>query len=197
VTVGSYPHEPGVSVGRGHTGPELAGPGLRWTAVPPRSARERSPDSSHAIGPVAEADLRELLALMRAYCDFYAATPSDEQLLALSRTLLADPEREGLQLMARDGRGEAVGFATIFWSWDTTEGARIGIMNDLYVAPPARGAGLAERLIGECASRCAERGAVRLEWMTAPENRRAQAVYERVGGVRAPWWLYALPVAGA
>jgi GNAT superfamily N-acetyltransferase len=88
-----------------------------------------------------------------------------------------------------------VGFATIFWSWDTTEASRIGIMNDLYIAPQARGSGLADRLIGTCVERCAQRGAARLEWMTGPENLRAQAVYDRVGGMREPWLVYTLPVS--
>ncbi|MBA3808851.1 MAG: GNAT family N-acetyltransferase [Solirubrobacterales bacterium] len=150
----------------------------------------------HTIAEVGEADLDDLLALMRAYCDFYEVSPSDEALLALSRTLLADQAREGVQLIARDAAGVALGFATVFWSWDTTEGARVGIMNDLYIAPSARGAGLADELIAACRERCAERGAARLEWMTAPDNRRAQAVYERVGARREPWLIYALPVAG-
>ena len=84
------------------------------------------------------------------------------------------------------------GFATVFWSWDTTEAARIGIMNDLYVVADARGSGLAECLIAECLARCRARGAVRLEWQTAPENLRAQAVYDRVGGVREPWIPFTL-----
>ncbi|HEY4997058.1 MAG TPA: GNAT family N-acetyltransferase [Solirubrobacteraceae bacterium] len=150
----------------------------------------------HAIAAATEADLDELLVLMRAYCDFYELSPAQEALRGLSRALLADPSHEGLQLLARDANRRAVGFATIFWSWDTTEGARIGIMNDLYLAPEARGSGLADRLIAACRERCAARGAVRLEWMTAPENLRAQAVYTRVGGVREPWWIYTLPVAG-
>ena len=40
-------------------------------------------------------------------------------MLELSQTLLADPEREGLQLLARDDAGRVVGFATLFWSWQT------------------------------------------------------------------------------
>ncbi len=137
----------------------------------------------------------DLLGLMRAYCDFYDTAPSDEALLGLSRSLLREPQLEGLQLIARDRRAAPVGFATVFWSWDTTEGGRIGIMNDLYVTPKARGAGLAERLIAVCVERCRDRGAVRLEWQTAPENRRAQSVYDRIGAVREPWVLYgvALP----
>jgi GNAT superfamily N-acetyltransferase len=146
--------------------------------------------AEHTIEQVAGDDLADLLPLMRAYCDFYDESPSDGALLELSRTLVADPLREGVQLIARDFRGGAVGFATVFWSWDTTEAVRIGIMNDLFVAPEARGLGLADRLIERCMQRCAERGASRLEWQTAPDNARAQAVYERVGGVREPWLVY-------
>jgi RimJ/RimL family protein N-acetyltransferase len=139
---------------------------------------------------VVESDLPALLGLMRAYCDFYETTPADAELLALSRALIADHACEGLQLIARSASGAAVGFATLFWSWDTTEAARIGVMNDLYISPDARGAGLAERLIDACSAHCAEHGASRLEWQTAPENLRAQAVYDRVGGVREPWLTF-------
>jgi GNAT superfamily N-acetyltransferase len=152
---------------------------------------------AYSITPATLVDLDELLPLMRAYCDFYETRPSDEALLALSRALIADPEREGVQLIARDEQGSAVGFATVFWSWDTTVASRIGIMNDLYVAPAARGAGLADRLIAACVERCSARGAARLEWQTAPENLRAQAVYDRVGGERERWVLYTLAVARA
>ena len=46
---------------------------------------------------------------MRGYCDFYEVAPGDEALLAMSRALIADPAREGVQLIARgaDGRGLA------------------------------------------------------------------------------------------
>jgi GNAT superfamily N-acetyltransferase len=119
------------------------------------------------VGP---ADLPELLPLMRAYCDFYRVAPSDQALLELSQALLADPQREGLQLLARDDTGGAVGFATLFWTWQTLDAARVGVMNDLYVAAEARGTGVAD-------------------------NHRAQAVYERIGATRDDRWLdYQLPV---
>src|SRR5919201_61038 len=88
-----------------------------------------------SIAVAAEPDLPELLTLMRGYCDFYEVAPSDEALLTMSRALIADPACEGLQLIARDAQGRAIGFATIFWSWSTSHGARIGIMNDLFVEP--------------------------------------------------------------
>jgi GNAT superfamily N-acetyltransferase len=147
------------------------------------------------IRPVGEADLPELLPLMRGYCDFYEVAPSDESLLALARALIADPEREGVQLLARDEAETPIGFATIFWSWSTLrEHGRIGVMNDLFVVPEARGSGAADALIAACQDRCAQRGAVVLTWQTAKDNDRARAVYERVGGHREEWLDYWLPV---
>jgi GNAT superfamily N-acetyltransferase len=145
------------------------------------------------IERVTETDLNELLPLMRAYCDFYEVAPSDDELLSLSRALIADPEREGVQLLARD-EGRAAGFATIFWSWATTSAERIGVMNDLFVAPEARGTGLAAALIDASRAECAARGAGKLTWQTAPDNAAAMKVYDRVGATREQWVDYWLPV---
>jgi len=142
-----------------------------------------------AISIVGEADLPELLPLMRGYCDFYAVDPSDDALLAMSRALIADPQREGFQLIARDGSDGAIGFATVFWTWATSSASRIGVMNDLYVAPDTRGSGAADELIAECARMVRERGGASLEWQTAKDNHRAQKVYDRVGGERDDRWL--------
>jgi GNAT superfamily N-acetyltransferase len=149
------------------------------------------------IERVAERDLDDLLPLLRAYCDFYEATTPDEDLLAVSRALIADPEREGVQLIARDGDGRAVGFATLYWSWSTLSAGRIGVMNDIFVAPDARGGGLADALIAACVDRCREHGAKLLEWDTALDNERAQAVYDRVGGTQSRWLSYSLRISDA
>jgi ribosomal protein S18 acetylase RimI-like enzyme len=146
------------------------------------------------ITRVGEGDLPELLPLMRGYCDFYDVSPSDEQLLGLSRALIVDPERDGVQLIARNDDGQAVGFATIYWSWATTIASRIGVMNDLFVAPEARGTGAAEELIQACVAECRKHGAAELTWQTAPDNDRAQRVYDRIGGRRSQWVDYSLSV---
>jgi GNAT superfamily N-acetyltransferase len=149
---------------------------------------------SHAIARVGADDLDDLLPLLHGYCDFYGVAPADDRLLALARALIADPEREGVQLIARDGDGRAIGFATIYWSWETLDAGRIGVMNDLFVAPEARGSGLAEALIEACREQCAAHGAQRLTWQTARDNARAQALYDRIGGRRSEWLDYSLDV---
>jgi GNAT superfamily N-acetyltransferase len=146
------------------------------------------------IDQVTEADLDDLLPLMRGYCDFYEVAPSDDDLLLMSRVLIEDPEREGLQLIARDDEGRAVGFATIFWSWSTLSARRLAVMNDLFVAADSRGGGYADALIRACVDRARARRASALGWQTAKDNHRAQAVYERVGGKREEWLDYSLPV---
>jgi ribosomal protein S18 acetylase RimI-like enzyme len=145
------------------------------------------------IERVAEGDLAELLPLMRAYCDFYRVVPADDDLLAMSRALIADPQSEGVQLLARDSSGAGVGFATVFWYWQTLSAARSGLMNDLYVVPEARGRGVGRALIEACRARCAERGARSLVWETAHDNETAQALYRSLGAKEESWLSFSLP----
>ncbi len=144
------------------------------------------------IGPATEQDLEVVLPLMRAYCDFYEVAPSDEGLEEMARALVAVEDRDGMLLVARDGGGTPVGFATVGWKWASTRGARIAVMEDLFVAPESRGHGAAGALIEACADRARGLGAPVLTWVTAPDNHRAQAVYNRAGATPGTWLEYEL-----
>lgn len=150
--------------------------------------------NEHSISLVNAADVDELLPLMRSYCAFYEVSVSDDALRRLARALVDAPEQAGVQLIARDSNGRGVGFATVYWSWSTINACRIGVMNDLYVAESARGQGLAEALVQQCRLACVRRGARRLVWQTAPGNRRARAVYDRIGATAETWVEYSLDV---
>ena len=146
---------------------------------------------AHQIDPVTNESIDDLVPLLRGYCDFYGVAPATAQLEQLCRVLVSDPT-EGIQFLARSVDGAPIGFATVFWSWSTLSAARIGVMNDLYVASNARGTGVAEALIARCASAARERGASHLTWQTALDNERAQKVYDRVGAVREQWLDYSI-----
>ena len=150
--------------------------------------------SSPQITPVGAADLAELLVLMRGYCDFYEVAPADEDLRALAQTLIDHPETAGIQLIARGDDGAAIGFATIYWSYSTLSAGPIGVMNDLYADPAARAGGVGGALIRACEAECVARGVPVLEWETAPDNQRAQSVYDRFGAERSTWLSYTLAV---
>ncbi|MEK6252097.1 MAG: GNAT family N-acetyltransferase [Actinomycetota bacterium] len=146
------------------------------------------------IEQVGEADLADLLPMMRAYCDFYEVAPRDADLEGLARALIADPDREGIQLLARADGGEPLGFATVFWSWQTLSAARVAVMNDLFVVPEARKQGVGRALIEECRRRARERDAAELVWEAALDNETAQRLYRSVDARELRWLSYSLEV---
>jgi GNAT superfamily N-acetyltransferase len=143
------------------------------------------------IVTVGTADLPELLPMLRAYCDFYRVNPPDDRLLALATALIDNPA-EGQQLIARDTDHAAIGFATIYWTWQTLDAARVGVLNDLYVVPGSRGTGTGRALIERCRELCREHGAAKLVWETAPDNATAQRLYDGIGARKSTWLTYEL-----
>ena len=145
-----------------------------------------------SVRPATTDDLDALLPLLRGYCDFYEADPPDDGLLEMCRALIAAPDDAGLLLVAESGAGEVVGFAACGWKWSSLRAARITVMEDLFVAPDQRGAGIGIALIDACAQRSAELGAPAMEWLTAPDNHAAQSAYDRTGAESKPFLVYEL-----
>ena len=82
-----------------------------------------APDAP-TIAVAGEADLADLLPLMRALLRLLRGRADRRGAARARRSLIADPEREGVQLIARDAAtARAVGFATVFWTWSTTRRA--------------------------------------------------------------------------
>jgi ribosomal protein S18 acetylase RimI-like enzyme len=65
-------------------------------------------------------------------------------------------------------------------------------MNDLYVDAAARGQGVGRALIEASAEVARERGALHLEWSTAPDNATAQRLYDSTGAIKSTWLDYEL-----
>jgi ribosomal protein S18 acetylase RimI-like enzyme len=150
-----------------------------------------------AIREASETDLPALMPLLRSYCDFYGATPSDEGLERMARGVIAASEVEAFLLVTTEavteaGSEDVVGFAACGWKWSSLRGARIVVLEDLFVAERARGRGHAEALIEATAAVARRHAAPVVTWLTAPDNRRAQAVYDRVGGRSEPFLEYEL-----
>jgi GNAT superfamily N-acetyltransferase len=87
-------------------------------------------------------------------------------------------------LVARSESGEASGFVQLFPSFSSVRAAPIYILNDLFVLPSARRAGIGARLLNAAAEHARASGAVRLKLSTAISNTPAQRLYEALGWKR-------------
>ena len=139
-------------------------------------------------------DTDALVPLLRGYCDFYEANPSDEGLRTVIEGLVALPEDREFILVATGEDDVPVGLAVCAWRWSSLRGARVVYLADLFVAPSARGDGHADALIEAVREVTRRHGGAGVSWLTAPDNLRAQAVYNRAGASAEPYLEYELDV---
>jgi GNAT superfamily N-acetyltransferase len=143
------------------------------------------------ISPVTAAEYELLLPLIAVYQRFYEVEEIDEERnRSFFRRFLA-PSEDGVLLGAHDG-GELVGYACLYWHFSSLNAADSVLMNDLFVSNAARGRGVGRALIEASATVARERGAIHLEWSTAPDNVTAQRLYDSTGAARSEWVEYEL-----
>jgi GNAT superfamily N-acetyltransferase len=147
--------------------------------------------------PATHADLAALLALIADYQRFYAAsTPGDDHNAAFFARFVA-PSDHGMIIGAfedDDPRLPPAGYACLYWTFSSVSATDVVLLNDLYVRPERRGGGVAAALIAAAVDVARERGASRVRWFTALDNRRAQRLYERIGTERSAWFEYEIAV---
>jgi GNAT superfamily N-acetyltransferase len=148
------------------------------------------------IAPATAADLDDVLPLFAGYQRFYAGTArtDDENRAFLGRFLA--PHDAGLLLLARDDAGRPLGFANLYWTYSSISAREHVLLNDLFVDDAGRGGGVGHALIEAAAATARERGAHRLSWQTAVDNRRAQRLYERFDAERTIWFEYEIATGG-
>ncbi|MBW0116756.1 GNAT family N-acetyltransferase [Pseudonocardia abyssalis] len=84
--------------------------------------------------------------------------------------------------------GEVVGCALWFLNFSTWRGVHGLYLEDLYVRPAHRGAGLGRALLATLAAVCTERGYARLEWSVLDWNAPSIAFYRSLGAVSMDGW---------
>lgn len=84
--------------------------------------------------------------------------------------------------------GTAAGFALWFYSFSTFRGAHGIYLEDLFVRPEFRGAGIGKALLRHLAQRCIAEGLPRFEWQVLDWNAPSIAFYEGQGARRYPEW---------
>jgi len=143
------------------------------------------------VAPIEAGQMDVLLPQIAAYQRFYEAEEIDDERNRAFFSRFLAPSDDGMLLGAwRDG--ELLGYACLYWSFTSLVPAETVLMNDLYVDPAHRGQGVGRALIEASAIVGRERGAQRLEWMTAPSNETAQRLYDSTGAQRSEWIEYEL-----
>jgi GNAT superfamily N-acetyltransferase len=145
------------------------------------------------IEPVSQGQLETLLPLIAAYQRFYEVAEIDEERNRTFFSRFLSPGEGGMLLGAWCG-GELVGYACLYWSFTSLVPAETVLMNDLYVDPAVRSQGIGRALIEAGAAVARERGAARLTWMTAQDNKAAQRLYDTTGAEPSPSIEYELPL---
>lgn len=126
-------------------------------------------------------DLRELAELFDSYRQFYRQAPDIERARDFMEERLA--RSDSWILVAQ--RGETlVGFSQLYPSFSSTHTSRIAILNDLFVAAPARRTGVAAALLLASQDLGRKLGLSALELSTAIDNTGAQALYRKHGWIR-------------
>jgi GNAT superfamily N-acetyltransferase len=122
----------------------------------------------------------------------YAAFYRVEQTAAMRDTVwgwLLDPAHEVSGLVAVEPGGQVVGLAHFRPFARPLAAAVGGFLDDLFVSPDARGSGTAQALIQAVAEVGRGRGWSVIRWITAEDNYRARAAYDRLA-TRTKWVTY-------
>jgi ribosomal protein S18 acetylase RimI-like enzyme len=122
-------------------------------------------------------DATVVAGLICAFRDYYEERePDAAQVLATVRQLLEDRATEFL--LAGD---PARGFAQLRFRPSVWTGTEDAWLEDLFVEPDARGAGLGRALTEACIDRALARGCKRIQLDTNERNAAAIALYESAG----------------
>jgi GNAT superfamily N-acetyltransferase len=132
------------------------------------------------IRPLQHSDWEAWKPLWDGYLDFYRAE-LDAETTKKSFERLCDGTDRMHGLLALDGAGAAVGLAHLVLHPATWTAGSYCYLEDLFVAPDARGGEVASELILAVYEHADEAGATRVYWHTQEFNGPARSLYDKLG----------------
>lgn len=148
----------------------------------------RAQDAPARIRPVLSSDVPALLVMFRELAQY-------EQLLdhvqatqeRLQHALFGEPPSAYALIAERDG--QALGYAVFFSTFSTFLSIPGIWLEDLYVRPQHRGAGVGRDLLAAVAARLLRDGGERLEWSALRWNELALGFYRGLGAETMDGWI--------
>lgn len=148
---------------------------------------EKKRTSPMLIRPPAASDRPEWERLYAGYAAFYKVSQTPE-MRATVWAWLQDPAHQTRGLVAED-QGRLIGLAHFRPFARPLSASTGGFLDDLFVDPAARGSGAADALIAAIAEEGRKQGWTVIRWITAEDNYRARALYDRVAE-KTKWATY-------
>ena len=146
------------------------------------------PSGTPKIRPARPEDVPLLLSLFAELAEYEHLS---DQLRATEQLLHAAlfGEHPAAEALIAEVDGETAGYA-IYYSTFSTFLAIQGIwLEDLFVRPSQRGAGVGRALLAAVAAVLCERGGERLEWSALDWNELALGFYRRIGAQQMSEWV--------
>ena len=126
-------------------------------------------------------DKEQWCKLYQGYADFYKM-PMNDDILDTVWSWIFDEENKFYAIGARSSQGNLVGFMHFREMPSPLRGSLIGFLDDLYVHPDHRGSGVVQSLFKELKSLADKKDWSYVRWITASDNHRARAVYDKISG---------------
>ena len=134
------------------------------------------------------ADAGELVRLIRSLAEYEKL----EDMATGTEAMLADAlfgARPASEALIAERGGRAVGFALFFTTFSTFL-CKPGIyLEDIFVEPEHRGAGIGKALLARLAALAVKRGCGRFEWRVLDWNAPSIKFYEALGAKLLPEWV--------
>jgi GNAT superfamily N-acetyltransferase len=141
------------------------------------------------VRPIRPEDVPAVVGLVRELAEYekaaHEARLTEDQ---LHKALFGDSPKLFGHVASAAEAGEVVGIALWFLNFSTWRGTHGIYLEDLYVQPGHRGAGLGRELLRTLAELCVQRGYSRLEWSVLDWNAPSIDFYRAAGAVPMDEW---------
>ena len=142
---------------------------------------------SVTVRRAALADVPEILRMIRALATYEHQPEAVEATEASLRAILFGDDPSVFAHIA-ELAGRPVGIAVWFLNFSTWTGRHGIYLEDLFVEPDVRRAGVARALFAALAREAKRLGCARIDWAVLDWNELAMDFYRRVGGGRSVGW---------
>ncbi|WP_066724607.1 GNAT family N-acetyltransferase [Sphingomonas pituitosa] len=140
------------------------------------------------IRPATPADVPQILAFVRELAAFEREPDAVLATEPMLQAALFGPHPAAEAVIAEDAGGTALGFALFFQNFSTWTGRPGMYLEDLYVTPAARGAGVGKALLRHLAGIAVDRCYGRFEWSVLDWNQPAIDLYRAMGAQAMDEW---------